>query len=347
VTRTVALVCGLVCFGVVCGVRLQADVIASGGVAPAPAPKAPPPAPKTPPPAPKPRDVEVKASVDRTAVWIGDRVTYTVDVLCKPGIDIIEDDLSKDHLKLEGLDVVSTEITQQDTADGGRLHRFRYVLTTFKVDAPALKIAPLSVRYFTRRPGQQVQDATPTGDVVVPGLTLAYRSMLPDAQDSYGLRDSRTTGSRPRFLAHAQAIGWALVIVSMAPALFWIAGLVQNRRRVVRRSAREVRQQEKASLEAARALDLGTPEGRRDAYGQMNAIVREHLRDACGVPGLALTPAEIEPALGRTRSRVPADQVRSLLLECERARYAPLDALPQADVCREALDRTEQILAVR
>jgi hypothetical protein len=336
----VALGCTVALTGLVHGSRLEAAVApptrpaASAPAVPAPAPA-------------KTRDVEVKASVDRTAVWVGDHVTYTVDVICKPGIDILDDDLSKDHLKLEGLDVLSTETTQQDTPDGGRLHRFRYVLTTYHVDAAALKIAPMSVRYFTRRAGQRVQDATPAGEVVVPGVTLAYRSMLPDAQETYGLRDARATLPRSRLLAHAQGIGWALVIVSMAPAAFWIVGLVQNRRRVVRRSKREVRESERASLEAARALDLSTVEGRRDAYGQMNAIVREHLRDACGVPGLALTPAEIEPALGRSKSRVPADQVTALLLECDRARYAPADTLPKADVCRDALDRTEQILAVR
>ncbi|HEY2905046.1 MAG TPA: hypothetical protein VGJ29_04040 [Vicinamibacterales bacterium] len=338
--RLVVLVCTVAFSGLVHG-RLLAAVAPPPALPAASAPAAPAPAP------PKAREIEVQASVDRTAVWVGDHVTYTVDVICKPGVDILDDDLSKDHLKLEGLDVLSTEITQQDAADGGRLHRFRYVLTTYHVDAAALKIAPMSVRYFTRRAGQRVQDATPAGDVVVPGVTLAYRSMLPDAQESYGLRDARVTLPRSRLLAHAQGIGWALVIVSMAPALFWIVGLVQNRRRVVRRSKREVREQERASLEAARALDLGTVEGRRDAYGQMNTIVREHLRDACGVPGLALTPAEIEPALGRTKSRVPADQVTALLLECDRARYAPADALPKADVCRDALDRTEQILAVR
>lgn len=336
-----ALVVGVACCGLVWSAPLHADSAAAPAPAAKPAPAAPAPAP------PKVAEVDVKASVDRTAVWVGDHVTYTVDIICKPGVDILEDDLSKDHLKLEGLDVLSTEITQQDLPDGGRLHRFRYLLTTYHVDAAALKIAPMSVRYFTRRAGQRVQDATPAGDVVVPGVTLAYRSMLPDAQESYGLRDARTTTPRPRLLAHAQAIGWALVIVSMAPALFWIVGLVQNRRRVVRRSKREVREQERASLEAARALDLSTPEGRRDAYGQMNTIVREHLRDACGLHGLSLTPAEVEPALGRTKSRVPADQVTSLLLECDRARYAPADALPKPDVCRDALDRTEQILAVR
>jgi hypothetical protein len=127
----------------------------------------------------------------------------------------------------------------------------------------------------------------------------------------------------------------------------WVAAFARGRRRIVRRSPREVRQHEHASLEAARALDLSTPEARRDAYGQINEIVREHLREVCQVPASALTPAEIEPALGRVGSRVPADVVASLLGACDLARYAPLDAIPPADACRDALDRTEEILAIR
>ncbi len=272
----------------------------------------------------------MKASVDRTAVWVGDHVTYTVDVICKPGIDILEDDLSKDHLKLEGLDVLSTETTQQDTSDGGRLHRFRYVLTTYHVDAPALKIAPMSVRYFTRRPGQRVQDATPAGDVAVPGVTLAFRSMLPDAQETYGLRDARTTQPRSRLLAHAQAnrLGAGHRLDGAGALLDCRARAEPPPRRPALASARCANRSARRSRPRARSISARA-EGRRDAYGQMNTIVREHLRDACGVPGLALTPAEIEPALGRTRSRVPADQVAALLLECDRARYAPADALPK------------------
>lgn len=292
-------------------------------------------------------DVAVKTSVDRTAVWVGDHVIYTIDLTCKPGIDVLDEDLSKDHLKLDGLDILSTDITQQETADGGRRHQYRYTLTTLHVDMAALKIAPLSVRYFLRRPGQRLQDAAPAGDVAVPGATIAFRSMLPEAQESYAIRDGRAAAERPRAFAHAEGIGAALVIVSLAPAAFWIAGLIRGRRRVVKRSAREVRQQERASIDAARALDLGTPEGRRDAYGQMNAIVREHLRDVCGVPGPALTPAEIEPALAGSGSRVPAEDVIALLTACDLARYAPPSALPAADACRDALDRTEQLIAVR
>jgi hypothetical protein len=314
-------------------------------LAAAPAPPATAPPAATPPA--QAREVEVKTSLDRTAVWVGDHVTYTIELRCKPGFDVLDDDLSKDHLKLDGLDVIATDVAQQDLPDGGRLHQYRYTLTTLHVDQPALKIAPLSVRYFATRPGQRVQEARAAGEVAVPGATIAFRSMLPEAQESYDIRSARVATARPRALAHAEAIGAALVIVSLAPAAFWMVGMVRGRERVVKRSAREVRQQEKASIEAARLLDLSTAEGRRDAYGQMNTIIRDHLRDVCGVAGPALTPPEVEAALTRAGSRVPSEDVVALLGACDLARYAPAASLPPADACRDALDRTEQLIAAR
>ena len=94
-------------------------------------------------------------------------------------------------------------------------------------------------------------------------------------------------------------------------------------------------------------MDMTTPGGRRDAFTQINAVVREHLRDVCGVPGPSLTPGEIAPALSATSSRVSAETVTALLAACETARYAPLDAMPSADVCRQALEHAEELLAAR
>jgi hypothetical protein len=79
----------------------------------------------------------------------------------------------------------------------------------------------------------------------------------------------------------------------------------------------------------------------------MDALVREHLRDASGVAGPSLTPGEVPAAFAGRSSRMPVDTVEAFLAECEAARYAPPDALPSAEACRAALARAEQILAVR
>jgi len=78
---------------------------------------------------------QVSSSVDRTAIWIADRVTYSVDIVCAPGVDVLLDDVSKEKLRLTGLEIVSTDATATTDAEGRTSHHLRYVLTTYKVGA--------------------------------------------------------------------------------------------------------------------------------------------------------------------------------------------------------------------
>ncbi len=293
--------------------------------------------------------VRIQTSLDRTAVWVADRVTYAIDVTCARGVDILDEDLSKDKLKLDGLDLLDSSASVEPESDGATTHHFRYALTTYHVDLPALKIAPLSLRYFVKRPGQRPEDATPAGEVEVPGAVIAYRSMLPDAQDAYDLRDTPRPAPRLRRFALARSVGLGLVIASIVPVGLVTAGAVRRRGRLSpRRSARQVRQDEQTTLEELRAMDLTTPQGRRDAYSRMNELVRQHLREACGIAGQSLTPAEVEPAIeAAATTGVPPGTVTTLLAACDLARYAPPDALPSLEQCRAALDQTGEILAAR
>jgi hypothetical protein len=94
-------------------------------------------------------------------------------------------------------------------------------------------------------------------------------------------------------------------------------------------------------------MDLSSPAERREAYTRINTVVRQHLREICGVPGQSLTPVEVAPALASRAGKVPVDTVAALLAECERARYAPPDAVPSAESCRDAIGSAEQVLAAR
>ena len=55
--------------------------------------------------------VQLTASVDRTAIWVGDRVTYSIDIVCGRGVEILLDDLAKEKLRVNGLDIVSSDST--------------------------------------------------------------------------------------------------------------------------------------------------------------------------------------------------------------------------------------------
>jgi hypothetical protein len=281
-------------------------------------------------------------------MFVGDRATYTIELTCRRGVDILADDLSGDQLALDGLELVSSDTTRQPGREGATVYQFRYVVTTYRVDAPSLTIGPLAVRYATTRPGQRLEEAAPAGEVQVPRTTIAFRSLLPDDQDVSGLRDDRPASPRPAWLAMLQPIGLGLVIVSIVPAVLGAAAVVRRRRAHVetraRRSTRTVRHEARTTLDAVRSKDVTSPDGRREAFTALDTLVRQHLRDICDVPGPSLTPAEIAPALASRGSRVPVELVTSVLAACELARYAPPHAMPSADVCRQAIDDTEQFV---
>jgi hypothetical protein len=295
---------------------------------------------------PPQNDVTVTTSLDRTAMWVADRVTYTIEISCKRGVDVLADDLSRDKLKTEGLEVIDAVTARRSAADGRTVHQFRYVLTTYRIDVPTLTIVPMTVRYAVTRAGQRLEEAAPAGEVHVPGATIAFRSVLPDDEVS-GIRSETPPHSRPMGFAALQPIGIGLVIVSIVPALLAIAALVRRRRRPrARRSARATRHQERASLEAVRQMNVDTVEGRREVFTALDALVREHLREVGGVLGASLTPHEVPFALATSSTKAPAELVASVLATCELARYGPPDAMPSADACRQAVEHVGEIVKV-
>jgi hypothetical protein len=293
-----------------------------------------------------PGDVTVRASLDRTALWVADRLTYTIEVTCRKGFDILEEDLGRDKLKLDGLDVLGSDSSTEVSADDTTVHRYQYYLTTYRVDVPTLKIAPIVVRYYVKRPGERLEDVAPAGEAEAPAAVVAFRSTLPDGQDSYDLRDRRPAAPRPPLFAMLQPVAIGLMAASIVPTAFWLLALAARRRTSTpRKSARQLVNEERARLEAARAIDIRTVDGRREAYTQLNGIVRDHVKDVCGIPAPSLTSAEIESVLSAHARRMPVEIVRSLLAQCETARYAPEHARPSEEACRAAFDETEQLLA--
>jgi hypothetical protein len=289
--------------------------------------------------------VDVRSSVDRGAVWIGDRFSYIVDIGCSHGIDILTDDLSRDRLRLEGLEVIGLEQTREDRGDGITVYRFTYRLTTYRPEPATERIGDMTVRYYLRRPGQRPEDVVPAGEVVVPGALVAVRSLLPDARDTANFRSAQPPLSRAAVFAILQRLGIGLVIVSIVPAVLWIVALLrQLRHRRPRPSVKRLRHDEHASLDAVRALDVETEAGRREAFDRLSALVRKHLSGAWGVPADGLTPAQLESALAAHGTGEVSALAISLLDTCEKAKYGRPDELPPRGACQAAIDQAGQLI---
>jgi hypothetical protein len=296
-----------------------------------------------------PPDITVSAHLDRPAIWVADRLTYTIAIACPKGIDILVDDLARDKLKLTGLEMVAADADRRVGSGEVTRYAFRYVLTTYRTDVATPAVGPLTVRYYAARPAQRPDAAAPAGSVVVPAVSVAFRSLLPDDQVRYEVRDARSV--EPRWLPYRLLgpVGIGLVLVSLAPAAFLairLAALARNRRRSrTRVSPRQARQTTRAALDAIEAADAETVEARREAFARLDAVVRQHVADVCGVPAAGLTPEEVAGALGPCAARLPPELVAKVLALCEVARYGTPELQPSAAAWRDALGQARQLMS--
>jgi hypothetical protein len=296
-----------------------------------------------------PQGLAVTAHVDRPAIWVADRVTYTVEISCPRGVDILVGDLAREKLPLTGLEVVSADTGRRVEGDVTR-YAFDFVLTTYRVDIATPAIGSFPVRYYLARAGQRPEEAAPAGSVIVPPVAVAFRSLLPEDQAIYDVRDGR--GIPPRWLPYRllQPVGLGLVLLSAGPAALVLVRLalrVRERRRVsTSRSSRKKRQTARALFDEVRATDATDPQARRAGFARLDALVRQHLSEVCAVAARSMTPEEIELALKTCGSRIPIELVASVLESCELARYASPDLHPSPDAWREALGQAEQLLSL-
>ena len=112
-----------------------------------------------------PEGLTVTARVDRPAIWVADRLTYTVEIVCPRGVDILVDDLARDKLPLTGLDVVERRHapSRRGRRDPLRVRLRPHDAIASTSTTPA--IGPFPVRYYLARAGQRPEEAAPAGSV--------------------------------------------------------------------------------------------------------------------------------------------------------------------------------------
>lgn len=291
--------------------------------------------------------VAVRSWVDRRAVWIADRFAFIVEVDCTHGTDILTEDLSRDRLQLDELDVRSVDQRRDDRGDGRIAYRFTYHLTTYSFYPAMKRIGEMRVRYFVHRPGQRPEDIEAAGEVMVPGTTVVVRSLLPDDANDATYRTDRPPIPRPPMLARLQPIGIGLVTVSILPALLWMAALGRQwRHRRRRPSVRRLRHDERAALAEVRALDIGVSAGRREVFDRLSAVIRRHVSTAWGVRADGLTAAEAASALAAAGKEGASADAVLFLDACDKARYGRPEDLPARDACLAAIEQAERLIGL-
>jgi hypothetical protein len=290
--------------------------------------------------------VEVRTWVSKTAVWVGDRVTYVVELRRAPNVEVFLDDLAPERLRLEGLEILETATERDSSQPQVVIDRMRYTLTTYNVEAPALTVAAIPVRYSVRTVGQKPGDALPAGEITVPPLQLSLRSTIPVSGAPIEIRDQRAVQPLLRRLTLARPVGWTLIALAISPVLLLGVQLVRRIRAArKRRPARPPLRRRRAALEEIRDSAVEAPADRRAAYTRLDAWIREHLHLPGGQPAAAMTPGELAKALAAGKPAEWVDEMERVLMECERAKYAP--DLPPDDRWPAVVDETARLTLAR
>ena len=289
--------------------------------------------------------VEVRRSVDRTAVWVGDRLRYTIEFTMAGDLDVLAEDVARQRLPIKGGDVIGHDTSERVTASG-RVRIVQFTITTVAVNAPEIVIEQFPVRYFSRRTVGETQVA-PAGQVTVPRLVIPIRSTLPDTGRLPELREPQTLASPAPYLRFARRVGLVLMALALVPVVVMLVDVGAYVRRVRAGSPRRKAWRAHGHLlEELAARHPETPHERLEAYERLDHLVRDHLEVAAAIPARALTPAEIGIALRDRRAGggLP-DTIQSLLTDCERSRYAPDP--PSSDAWRDAVNAAAEIVRLR
>lgn len=297
------------------------------------------------PPAPP---VTVRTSVSQTAIWVGDPLLYTVEIVCPQGTDILADDISRDRLRVTGLEIVDANQQREVREDGTIVHRAEFRLTSFTTDGSAVRIDPQPVRYYVNTAGRPVDALVPADEVQLPVVDIVVRSTLP-GRDLPGIRDAYAFTALPGAMRLLTPAGVGAVALALAPVVIGLTGTVArvSKPRRTTRSKRQSRQFHRQALAEIKAMDVpDDPDARRGVFEKLNVLIREYLVDL-DIPARALTAEELEKRISERTKDPAAVEMAEILRHCERACYGGPGHVPARDVLSNALDKTDEFLLAR
>lgn len=274
--------------------------------APAPPPHAPP--------------VTVNAQIDRTAVWVGDVLRYTLRAVHPADVEIVVDNFKKDLLPVAPFVVRDIEIRRGRWADGKRSADIVLWLSAYETGKTELTIPPVQVYYFKHTPGPAGKES-PVESVTVPAFKVGLRSTLVPARPA-----PRETKAPP---AHGLRAPLALLLLGSAglAALAGYLGWGLWKRRRAGESTRQLTREQRErivqdGLARVRAGVAAAGDDPRRGAAAIAAGLRGFAEAMFQLPATALTPEEVEAALQGGGADVKlAAEIKTVLARCDELHY--------------------------
>jgi hypothetical protein len=273
----------------------------------------------------------ITTRLDRTAIWVGDPVEYTIEVIHPRSVQFALDNLKKEDISLPPFVVRAIQAEEREWRDNQKLLQVVLHLTTYESGKPDLMIPPVALYYFKRDSALSEKEARAQA-IRIPPQKIALRSTLSAGPNR--LREFKEI--RP--VEITLAIG-ALVlgligmgfVMSRAAVRLW--GVVHRDKAIKRPVSRRVRQRWiRDGLQRIRKMANDSSQDPKRFYAEISQFLRQYLTEWLDVEARGLTPVEAQEALRAAGYNEGfAQEVRTVLEQCEQGQYGKRDGGPPAD----------------
>ena len=283
-----------------------------------------------------PSPFAVTTRLDRTAIWVGDSLQYTIQVIHPRNVQFVVDDLKKENLSLPPFVLRDIRAEERDWRDDKKLFEVVLLLTTYESGKSDLLVPPVALYYF-RREGTVSDKEARAQAIRIPPQKIALRSTLPGGQSR--LREFKQIHPvDPAYAIGALVLGLIGMgfVGSRATARLWHA---VHRDKIVKRPvSRRVRERWiQQGLGRIRQIAKEPPKESQTFYAESGQFMRQYLTEWLDVEARGLTPGEAEQALQAAGCNGAfAQRVRTILEQCEEAQYANRDGLASGDSQQQA-----------
>jgi hypothetical protein len=293
-------------------------------------------------PAPPKRAPTLTVELDRTAIWVGDTLRYTLRAVHDPNVELVLDNFTKDRLPLTPFTVRDIEMQRGDWTGGKQLAEISLLLTTTETGKTDLTIPPVQIFYFVHESGLAKKESA-VETVAAPAIKISLGStIIPDNLVPRTGKVVSASNLAPAALPLALGFAGFLSLAGYGGLQLWRRMHPDDAARQLTREAREKIVRE--SLARLRMQLGASSDDPRQWSGTMAAAVRSLMAELFQVPGAALTPEEMETALAQSGVDKPViAQIKSVLAQCDRLRYGTQASgpAPRGDLL-QAVERVMQ-----
>ncbi len=178
---------------------------------------------------PSPPGIAYRTTLDRTAVWVGDRFHYLITVDYTSQYEFVLDNLNQENVNMDPFSVIDVTKTVTPLGDNRSRLVVDITMASFALVQADARIPQISLYYFRRDQHAGGPEQAAAESLTVLGPTIGLRSTLPpmpgDIRDSIAVTD----WARSRWVV--PAIGYIALVILLA-WLGWEAFLFGKKRRI-------------------------------------------------------------------------------------------------------------------